>query len=229
MENEINRIKDVYKDRSTSPKIDYNPILPQNTYFIISREKILARLLNKYFDSDLSKTQLLDVGFGSGNDILNLLRLGVDIKNVHGVEILPERYNRVKDILINADLKLINGFDLPYQNESIDLLIQSTVFSSILDFSSRKLFADEMYRVLKSSGKIFSYDIRFFNPWNKNVTKIDREELKKLFPKAKITLYPITLNPILVRKIAPYSVLSCELLEKLSFLCSHYYSVIEKI
>ena len=136
MEEEINRIKDVYKDRSINPKIDYNPVLPQNTYFVISREKMLAKLLNKYFNSDLSNTQLLDVGFGSGNDILNLIRFGIDIKNVHGVEILPERYNRVKEILVNADLKLIEGFTLPYEDNSIDLLMQSTVFSSILDFES---------------------------------------------------------------------------------------------
>ena len=110
----------------------------------------------------------------------------------------------------------------------MDLVIQSTVFSSILDFDSRKELAREMYRVTKPGGKIFSYDIRFFNPWNKNVTKIDKAEIRRLFPLGKTSFYTVTLNPVLVRRIGKVSTLLCEILDRIPFLCSHYYTVIEK-
>jgi ubiquinone/menaquinone biosynthesis C-methylase UbiE len=227
--NEINRIKEVYDARNKAPRVDYNPILPANNYFVISKEKLLLRFLYKYFGTDISSIKVLDVGFGGGGDILNLIKSGVNPRNIYGVEILEDRFNRMKEILPTTNLQLNEGFTLPFESQCMDLIIQSTVFSSILDFNSRKELASQMYRVLKPGGKIFSYDIRIFNPWNSNVTKMDKAEIKKLFPGARTFFYPVTFNPVLVRKIGKFSGLLCEILDKIPFLCSHYYTVIEKV
>jgi len=228
MEEEINRIKEVYSERAISSKIDYNPALPANNYFIISKEKLLAKLLYKFIGTDFSNVKILDVGFGNGSDLLTLIKYGFSIKNIYGVEVLHERFEKVKEILPAANLTLINGFSLPYTDNSMDLIIQSTVFSSILDLNSRKQLATEMYRVLKTGGKIFSYDMRISNPWNKNVIKIDKNEIKQLFPAAEASFYTLTLNPVIARRIANYSIVLCEIFDKIPTLCSHYYTVIQK-
>jgi ubiquinone/menaquinone biosynthesis C-methylase UbiE len=225
---EINRIKQVYEERKTVTKADYNPVLPENNYFIISKEKILAKLIFRFLGTSPGSLKILDVGFGSGSDILTLIKYGFNVKNIHGVEILPERFNRVNEMLPTANLKLTEGFSLPFADHSMDLIIQSTVFSSVLAPESRQQLAAEMYRVLNINGKIFSYDMRINNPWNRNVTKLDKAEIKRLFPEAKTSFFTLTLNPVLARRLARFSILACEILEKLPFLCSHYYAVIEK-
>lgn len=225
---EINRIKQVYDERYKTAKIDYNSLVPMNNYFVISREKSLLQLLYKYIGTDISKIKVLDVGFGSGGDILNLVKYGFEVTNVSGVEVLTGQVKKLKEILPSANLQLTESFTLPFKDNCMDLILQSTVLSSILDFNSRKELAGEMYRVAKPDGKIFSYDIRIFNPWNKNVTKIDKTEINKLFPQAKTAFYSTTLNPVIVRKIGKFSTLLCEILDKIPFLCSHYYTVIEK-
>jgi ubiquinone/menaquinone biosynthesis C-methylase UbiE len=228
MPEEIDRIKEVYHQRSNKPQNDYNPLLPENYYILSSREKALVKCLNKYFGLKINHLNILDVGFGSGLDLLSLIRYGINIKTLNGTEILPERFNKVRELLPGANLVLTDGFYLPFADSCMDLLLQSTVFSSVIDPDSRLILAQEMYRVLKPGGKIFSYDLKIPNPWNKNVVEINRKELKRLFPEGKITCSSVTLNPVLARKIAPFSLNLCEFLSHFSLLCSHYYAVIEK-
>lgn len=227
MSEELDKLKQVYNERK-SLKIDYSFVLPQNYYFVSSREKIFISSLLKYFGTDYSDLKVLDLGFGSGNDILNLIKAGFKVENISGVEVIEERFQYVKSIIPNADLKLNNGFNIPFEDNKFDLVIQSTVFSSILNPESRNKLANEIIRVLKPKGKVFFYDIRFNNPWNKNVIKMDKDEINRIFPNGVKNFNYVTLNPIVVRKIASKSIILCELLEKIPLFCSHYYTVIEK-
>lgn len=227
MSEELDKLKQVYNERK-SLKIDYSFVLPQNYYLVSSREKIFISSLLKYFGTDYSDLKVLDLGFGSGNDIFNLIKAGFKVENISGVEVIEERFQYVKSIIPNADLKLNNGFNIPFEDNKFDLIIQSTVFSSILNPESRAKLANEMIRVLKPKGKVFFYDIRFNNPWNKNVVKMDKDEINRIFKNEVKRFNAVTLNPILVRKIASGSIILCELLEKVPFFCSHYYTIIEK-
>lgn len=227
MSNEIDNLKQVYQQRKNI-KISYDFVLPQNYYFVSSREKVFVSSLLKYFGTDFSKLKVLDLGFGSGNDIFTLIKSGFAVENISGVEVIEERFHHVKRIIPNLDIKLNNGFNIPFEDEKFDIVIQSTVFSSILNPQSRKELANEMIRVLKPNGKIFFYDMRFNNPWNKNVTKMDKAEINILFPQKNKTFNFITLNPVIARKLASKSIILCEFLEKIPLLCSHYYTIIEK-
>jgi len=228
MSDEIQRIINVYDKRAKNSKLDYNPLLAFNYYFLNSKEKQLAKLLYKFYSKDVSNLKALDMGFGNGIDLLTLIKYGFNVKNLYGTEILEERFKKVCEIIPNANLKLIDGFYLPFEDNSMDLIIQSTVFSSILNEDARKNLANEMLRVLSPNGKIFSYDIRFPNPWNKNVIKLDKKEIKSLFKNCKISFYPTTLNPIFARKLAYFSLIFCEIFSFLPLLRSHYLSVIQK-
>lgn len=227
MDKELDRLKQVYVDRKDL-KINYHPALPENYYLINSREKVFVSSLLKCFGTNFDNVKVLDLGFGYGHDIFTLIKSGFKVENISGVEVIEERFNNLKNIIPNANLKLNNGFNIPFDNEEFDLIIQSTVFSSILDKNSRKELANEMIRVLKPKGKIFFYDLKFNNPWNKNVIKMDVNEINDLFPNYNKKFISTTLNPIAVRKIASKSIILCEFLEKVSFLCSHYYTIIEK-
>ena len=56
---------------------------------------------------------------------------------------------------------------LPFSKERFDLVLQSTVFTSILDPDLRRRVASEMMRVVKPDGLILWYDYHVNNPWNK--------------------------------------------------------------
>ncbi len=226
MTSELDRLKNVYKERENINS-KYNPVLPENYYLINSREKVFIKSLYKYFGTDFSHLKVLDLGFGSGIDIFTLIKSGFKIENISGVEVIEERFNKMQISIPNLNLKFNSGFNIPFENENFDLIVQSTVFSSILNSDSRKQLSDEMIRVLKPQGKIFFYDLKYNNPWNKNIIKIDKKEIMRLFDK-NFKSHSVTLNPIVVRKIAKYSIILCEILEKCPLFCSHYYTIISR-
>jgi SAM-dependent methyltransferase len=115
-----------------------------------------------------------------------------------------------------------------FPNDTFDLVLQSTVFTSVLDSSMKQQIASEMLRVVKRDGFILWYDYHVNNPWNTDVQGVKRQEISQLFPGCLIKLQRITLAPPLVRLLAPYSWLACYLLGKVPWLCTHYLGVIWK-
>jgi SAM-dependent methyltransferase len=121
-----------------------------------------------------------------------------------------------------------NAVQLPFADATFDLVLQSTVFTSILDGWMKQQIAAEMLRVVKRDGLILWYDFHVNNPWNRDVYGIRRHEIHQLFPGCQIQLRRLTLTPPLVRFLAPYSWMVCHLLGKIPWLCTHYLGVIQK-
>jgi len=61
---------------------------------------------------------------------------------------------------------------LPFKDGSFDIVMQFTVFTSILDREVKKAVATEMLRVLKADGIILWYDYHMNNPKNPDVKGI---------------------------------------------------------
>jgi SAM-dependent methyltransferase len=118
---------------------------------------------------------------------------------------------------------------LPFSSESFDIVLQATVFTSILNETLKRSVAAEMMRVLKPEGVILWYDYHVNNPWNRDVRGVKRREIHQLFPYCRIDLERITLIPPLARRLAPYSMCACYLLERFPPLCTHYLGLIRKI
>jgi hypothetical protein len=53
-------------------------------------------------------------------------------------------------------------------------------------------------------------------------------EIREIFPGCEIHLKRITLAPPLTRAIVPYSIILCQILEKVPLLCTHYLGIIRK-
>jgi SAM-dependent methyltransferase len=121
-----------------------------------------------------------------------------------------------------------NAAFLPFAAAAFDLVVQSTLFTSILDPVMKETVAGEMLRVLKPRGVILWYDYHVDNPWNPDVRGVKKREIHSLFPGCRIELHRVTLAPPLARVLAPYSFLLCSLLEKLRILNTHYLGVIKK-
>ncbi|MFS9605942.1 methyltransferase domain-containing protein, partial [Klebsiella pneumoniae] len=75
-----------------------------------------------------------EVGCGAGGNLLDLLRLGLRPEHLTGIELLPERLAAARAALPER-VRLLAGdaSQADVAPASQDLVLQSTVFSSILD------------------------------------------------------------------------------------------------
>ena len=82
----------------------------------------------------LQGRDLLEVGCGSGGNLLDLLRLGAEPQRLTGIELLPARAAAARAVL-PAAARLIEGdaITAPVEPASQDAVLAFTVFSSLLD------------------------------------------------------------------------------------------------
>lgn len=197
--NEIERITKSYEKR-----IDQSFYHPLDPYVVMSeqeKERALIKMLRWIGPENLNDKKILEIGCGKGLNLLLLIKLGFNPENLFGNELIDERIKGAKEILPST-VKFIHGNALDIQlKEKFDVIIQSTVFTSILDNEFKLKLAQKMWSLLKPSGAIIWYDFIYNNPRNKDVRGIRFKEIENLFSNGKIKKMKITLAPPLGRKI----------------------------
>jgi ubiquinone/menaquinone biosynthesis C-methylase UbiE len=174
---------------------------------------------------------VLDVGCGHGQWLADLIKWGARPENLSGLDLLPERIAAAQVRLPRSvQLETGSATALPATSGSQDMVVLSTVFSSILDQETRRRIAAEVLRVLRpTGGLVLWYDFFVDNPRNKDVRGVSRKAIRALFPKCAIDLRRTTLAPPIARRVAPRSWLACDLLDALWMLRSHYVGVLRRI
>jgi SAM-dependent methyltransferase len=172
---------------------------------LAERERRVLALLARE-DLHLERSRVLEVGCGSGTWLRDLVRWGARPESVFGVEILADRVAEARrSVAPGVTVERADIAQLPFANESFDIVLQSTVFTSILDDERRRRSAAEMRRVLRRGGVILWYDFHMNNPRNPSVRKVTVGELGTLFPDSEIHSESITLAPPFARILAPLS------------------------
>lgn len=172
--------------------------------------------------------QCLEVGFGSLGWLGQLIGWGVPETQLHGIEVDWFRAQRARASLPGADLRVGDATSLPWGDNSFKLVISSTVFTSILDERVREIMAAEIERVLAPGGALLWYDFAVNNPKNKQVRKVGRKELQRLFPQLSGNVESVTLAPPLARFVTPRSWTLATLLETVPLLRTHLLAVLVK-
>jgi len=189
----------------------------------------LLVLLSRCRFEELQFKTTLEVGCGTGHWLREFVKWGARPENVTGIDLLADRVSRARQLCpLGVRIHRASAAQLPFSSESFDIVLQSTVFTSILDENLKRRVAAEMLRVVKHDGLILWYDYHVNNPRNPDVRGVKRREIHRLFPDCRIDLERITLLPPLARVLAPYSYSICYLLEKFPPLCTHYLGVIRK-
>jgi ubiquinone/menaquinone biosynthesis C-methylase UbiE len=225
---EESRIRSAYARREEDDA-RYSWFNPGYQLMVQQRERRLLALLRRYDCENLAPKKILEVGCGTGQWLRDFIKWGARPENITGIDLLAERVSKARGLCPPAvRIQCASAAQLPFSNERFDLVLQSTVFTSILDPDLKRQVAAEMMRVVKPEGFILWYDYHVNNPWNKDVRGVKRREIIQLFPDCRVELQRIILLPPLARLLAPYSYLGCYLLEKLPPLCTHYLGVIRK-
>ena len=189
--------------------------------------KVLAAL--RRLGVRLAEIRLLEVGCGTGVWIRDFVKWGVPPENIWAVDLQTESVDEARRrSAAGVHFECCSATSLPFAPRSFDLVLQSTMFSSILEPAVRRIVAAEMQRVTDPDGSILWYDLRVNNPWNSDVRGVGRAEVAELFPGCQIDLRRISLAPPLARWIAPRSYVLWLLLTSVPWLCTHYLGVIRQ-
>ncbi len=190
------------------------------------RQRASLNLLKTKCFSQLGTKRILEVGCGRGGILQEYLAHGATLSHLYGVDLLPDRVQDAGQILPALQLACANGQRLPYPRQSFDLVMQYTVFSSILSDPIKQDLATEMIRVLRPGGLILWYDF-WLNPTNPQTRGIRPAEIRRLFAGCQVELHKITLAPPIARRLVPISWLLCAALEKLGLFNTHYFAAIQ--
>ncbi|HUS15691.1 MAG TPA: class I SAM-dependent methyltransferase [Chloroflexia bacterium] len=199
----------------------YSLFNPGNLYLVQGRQRAVLQLLRREGCSTLSEKRLLEVGCGAGMVLLEFLSYGATPGRLHGVDLLDWRLADGRVRLAGVPLMQADGRSLPYEDAAFDVVMQFTMFSSILDGAVRQAAAHEMRRVLRPNGLILWYDY-WLNPTNRQTRGIRPAEVRRLFPDCRTTFQRVTLAPPLARRLARRAWLLCSVLESLRVLNTHY-------
>jgi len=221
------RIQQVYARRTNNCL--YSRFNPAHLFMVQEREKRFLSLLSRYGCLSLTHKRVLEIGCGNGDLLRDFIKWGARPENLVGLDLLPERVAEASYLCPKTvEVHRGNAAKIQFPDESFDLVVQSTVFTSILDPEMRQQVASEMFRVVKRDGLILWYDYHVNNPWNPDVRGVKKREIYQLFPTCRIELQRITLAPPLARLLAPRSWMLAYLLEKIPLFRTHYLGVIRK-
>ena len=186
-----------------APTDRYSLLNPDVWLTLQERQRAMLRLFARRGWRDLSALRLVEVGCGSGTNLLELLRFGFAPEHLAGVELLPERHAAARHVLPPA-LALHEGdaSALAMPEASQDIVYVSTVFSSLLDDAFQQRLAAAMWRWVKPGGGVLWYDFTVNNPRNLDVRGVPLRRVRDLFPDGDIEAGRVTLAPPIARALA---------------------------
>lgn len=194
-------------------------------------EREFLHLMKRYSMLPLNNKLILDVGTGGGFFLRSLLKYGIHSSRLFGIDFWEARVQDGHTIAPCLPLICGTAEMLPFRDDSFDLVVQRTMFSSILHAEKRLQAAREMLRVVRPGGIIVSHDFRIKRPGDRDVCSITAAELRRLFRSAELALFTAGMPPQLERMLAPRSFLACQFLSTIwpSPLRCFYWAIARKV
>lgn len=198
-EAELARIQQAYSTMNVDADQRYARTRADVYLGIQERHRGMIKLLG---NRPLHLQKLLEVGCGDGANLLELIQLGFSPENLTGNDLRPEVLQTAANRLASG-VTLLEGdacaLDMPAAE--LDMVLLSTVFSSILDLDLRAHLADCIWAWLKPGGAVLWYDFAVDNPNNQFVRGVSIQMLKKLFPHGHLQMRRVTLAPPIARRV----------------------------
>lgn len=180
----------------------YSLLNPAALWPMQERQRAMLALFRRLGWHDLSGLRLHEVGSGTGSNLVELIQLGFSPALLSGVELLPERHTRARERLPET-VVLQQGDALEFCPipGSVDIVLQSTVFSSLLDDGFQRRLAAAMWAAARPGGGVLWYDFIVDNPRNRDVRGVPVSRLRSLFPQARVSVQRLTLAPPVARAV----------------------------
>jgi arsenite methyltransferase len=123
----------------------------------IDTQSMGCAVLSPFFDIKKGDT-VLDLGCGSGNQVLNLCEITGKNGFIYGLDITPEMIGKARTKNNKSNVKFVLGdiHKLPFKNDFFDEVLSNCVINHSLD---KKKVYSEIFRVLKKGGHFLVSDV----------------------------------------------------------------------
>jgi len=198
---ELESVRERY-DRRVARDLRYSLLNPAALLMYQERQRAMIRLFARIGLTELNCVELVEVGSGDGGNLLELLRMGCAPDRLSGIELLPERHAAARARLpTSVRLSLGDAVVASVEEASCDIVLASTVFSSLLDNTFQQRLADTMWRWVKPGGGVLWYDFTVDNPRNADVRGVPLKRIRALFPNGRVQAQRVTLAPPIARRV----------------------------
>jgi SAM-dependent methyltransferase len=222
---EAERIRAAYARRRDGGRYGWDR--PAHLWTMQDLERRILDALGAHGCLPLAGRRILEIGCGSGHFLRELVKWGADPGRLAGIDLLESRLEEARRSLPSGvRLEARNALSTGYADGAFDLILQMTVFTSILSPDLRRGVAGEILRLLAPGGRVLWYDFRIDNPGNPDVRRVGKAEVRSLFPGCAIDFRTVTLAPPLTRALAGWARPLCSLLNGVPALRTHYLAMI---
>ena len=169
------------------------------------RQRAIADLLVKIGWQDVARIRLLEIGCGTGMNLVEFLRMGFRPEHLQGIELLAESVERARLVLpcsvgiLQGDASVVTAPSLPPASQ--DIVYQATVFSSLLNSSFQARLARAMWSWVRPGGGVLWYDFTVDNPRNPDVRGVPVARIRQLFPEGALRVHRVTLAPPIAKAV----------------------------
>src|SRR5712691_2233747 len=140
------RIRTVYAKRHRND-VRYSWFSPGYLFIMQERERRLLTLLRRDGVALLDTSKILEIGCGTGYWLREFIKWGARPENITGVDLLSDRVIEAKKLCPEAvQVQCGSATGLAFPSDTFDLVLQSTVFTSVLDAGMKQRMASEMLR-----------------------------------------------------------------------------------
>ncbi len=218
-----------YKRREMTIEPDrYSLLNPEVWQSVHERQRAIIKLFVRLGLTNLRNLTLLEVGCGTGGNLLECLRLGFQPQNLAGIELLEDRVEKANRVLPPGLVVQGDASRFEAGLASYDIVFQSVVFSSLLEDDFQRRLATRMWSWVKPGGSVLWYDFIYNNPRNSDVKGVPVGRVRELFPRGRFTVRKITLASPIARRVCRIHPRLYSILNALPFLRTHVLCWIQK-
>ncbi len=226
---EPDAVRDRYKRRKSAVEPSrYSPLHPDVWQTVQERQRAMIRLLSRLGVTGCEDLSLVEVGCGTGKNLLEFLRLGFRPRHLVGIELLEERVTAANEVLPAGIVRCGDAVHAELPAGSQHIVFQSVVFSSLLDEAYQQALADAMWGWVKPGGGVLWYDFIYNNPSNPDVRGIPVRRVRALFPGGEVTVRRVTLAPPIARALCRIHPALYSVANLMPFLRTHVLCWIQK-
>lgn len=178
---------------------------PGNLLMVQERERYLAGVLREQGYESLEGLRCFEAGCSSGHNLHTFIQWGAHSGDMAAIDMDPEMAAHMRTHSPEIRMHEGSAEQIPEANESFDLSIAFTLFSSVPDEEASSAIADELFRITRPGGLIVVYDMTRRNPRNRNVHPVTVDAIRRWFPKCPLKVRRITLAPPIARAVGRFA------------------------